>query len=61
VTPGVVMDEHLAHITDEGQNSSNAQELRDHVDGKRFTGMAIENLIDSVVRAEERVGREMGE
>lgn len=53
VVPGVVMDERLALLSDEGQNSSNAQAVREHVEGKQYNGMAIESLIGAVSRAEQ--------
>jgi hypothetical protein len=53
VTPGVVMDERVALLTDEGQNSSNAWALHDHVEGKRYSGTTIESLVNAVSRAEQ--------
>jgi hypothetical protein len=58
VVPGVVMDERLALLSDEGQNSSNAQNLRDHVDGKQYDGTTIESLVNAVSRAEQNAQRE---
>jgi hypothetical protein len=52
------MDERLALLSDEGQNSSNAQAVRDHVEGKQYDGLAIEKLMNSVTRAEENARKE---
>lgn len=58
IVPGVVMDERLALLSDEGQNSSNAQAMREHVDGKQYDGTTIESLVNAVSRAEENAQKE---
>ncbi len=53
VTPGVVVTERLAHISDEGSNGANAKELNELVSGQ-FQGTTLEELTQAVKAAEER-------